>query len=82
MDGSACAFSQRFTVDTRAVAVEGRLLRFAQHLLVGDRVHTLDEVRLLFVGPQGVVGADRVAGLCEGLLAEPLPVEDWRVRAP
>ncbi len=70
---------QAYEIDTRAVAVEGRLLRLDHHLLVGDRVHTRIEVHLIFIGPDGVLPADEARALCEGLLTEPLPVRDWRV---
>ncbi len=70
---------QRYTLDSRAVAVEGRMLRFVHHLLVGDRVHTRGEVTLLFVGPDGVVPAERVAELCADLVVAPLRIEDWRI---
>ena len=68
-----------YTVETRAVAVEGRLLCFESHLRVGDRVHALCEVKLIFLGEGGVLDADRVEAICEGLLVPPLPVSDWRV---
>ncbi|MEQ1567864.1 MAG: acyl-CoA thioesterase [Myxococcota bacterium] len=67
----------RFDVDTRAVAVEGRLLRFEGHLLVGDRVHARGEAKLIFVGPDGVLPAAEVEAACAGLLGEPLSVRDW-----
>jgi acyl-CoA thioesterase FadM len=70
---------QPYAIDSRAVAVDGRLLRMEQLLLVGDRVHTRGEVALLFVGPEGVAAPERAEELCQGLLAEPLPVEGWRV---
>jgi acyl-CoA thioesterase FadM len=68
-----------YQVDTRAVRVDGRLLVFEGYVLVGDRVHARNDTRLIFVGPDGVVPADAVPALCEGLLAEPLAVSDWRV---
>lgn len=71
---------QRFVVDTRAVAIDGRLLRVDHHLLVGDRVHTVVEVKLLLVGPEGVLSAERVAESCRDLLVPALVVEDWIVR--
>jgi acyl-CoA thioesterase FadM len=70
----------RFEVDTRAVAVDGRLLCFEGHLVVGDRVHARGDAKLIFLGPDGVLAPDRVAAACEGLLADRLPVEDWTVR--
>lgn len=71
---------QRFVIDTRAVAIEGRVLKVAHHLLVGDRVHTVVEVKLLLVGAQGVWSAEQVEACCRDLLAPALLVEDWVVR--
>ena len=69
----------RYDLDTRAVRVEGRLLVIEGHVLVGDRVHTLGEVRMIFIGPDGVLKPEAVPPICEGLLTEPLQVEGWRV---
>jgi acyl-CoA thioesterase FadM len=69
----------RYTLDTRAVRVEGRLLCFEHHALLGDRVAARGVVKLLFVGAQGVLPPESVPALCEGLLAQPLPITDWRV---
>ncbi|MCA9489558.1 MAG: thioesterase family protein [Myxococcales bacterium] len=71
---------QRYVIDTRAVVLDGRLLRVDHHLLVGDQVHTVVEVKLLLVGPDGVLPADRVQELCRDLLAPALVVESWTVR--
>ena len=71
----------RYTLDTRATAIEGRLLVVECHLLVGDRVHARDDAKLLFTGPNGVLSADAVASCCAGLLTTPLAVEAWRVVA-
>ena len=70
---------QRFAIDTRATGLEGRLLRLDSHLLVGDRVHTVVEVKLIFLGPGGVLSAEQVEPLCAPFLTEPLRIEDWRV---
>jgi len=67
----------RFRVDTRGVEVDGRLLCTTSHLLVGDRVHTICHAKLLFVGPEGVLPAERAKELTDGWLVEPLPVTDW-----
>lgn len=64
---------QAFVVDTRAVAVEGRLMRLQTHLLVGSRVHTRIDALMIFVGPDGVLAAERVEELSVGFLTEPLP---------
>jgi acyl-CoA thioesterase FadM len=71
----------RYVIDTRAVGTEGRLVRFEHHLLLGERVAARGQVKLLFVGKQGVLPAEVVPALCEGLLCEPLPVVDWHVAA-
>jgi acyl-CoA thioesterase FadM len=70
---------QRFEVDTRAIAVEGRMLHLQSFMLVGDKVHASSDVRVLFVGPDGVVPADQVASMCKDRLHAALPVENWRV---
>ncbi|MCA9567784.1 MAG: acyl-CoA thioesterase [Myxococcales bacterium] len=68
----------RYTLDTRATAVDGRLLTLEGHILVGDRVHTKITARLLFVGPDGVLPGESVADLAAPVLTEPLAVQDWR----
>lgn len=70
---------QRFDLDTRAVAIEGRLLCVTHHLLVGDRVHTAIELKLLLVGRDGVLSAERVEAACRDLLVPALVVKDWVV---
>ena len=69
----------RYVIDTRATAVDGRLLCLEGLMIVGDRVHARNDVKLIFIGPRGVLSADELAPQCEGLLAPPLAVEDWRV---
>ena len=69
-----------YEIDSRAVATDGRLLRLEQHVVVGDRVHTRAEVRLIFVGRDGVLSPDEVPPICEGLLVPALPVVDWQVQ--
>ncbi|MEZ4380176.1 MAG: acyl-CoA thioesterase [Nannocystaceae bacterium] len=69
----------RYVVDTRAVAVEGRLLCMQGLLIIGDRVHARSDVKLIFIGPRGVLSAAELAPHCERLLAPPLAVEDWRL---
>lgn len=69
----------RFQVDTRAVAMRGRLVLFEGHLVVGDRVHARGEVGLLFVGPEGVLSAEDTEPLLSELLTTPLGVDDWRI---
>lgn len=72
---------QAFTIDSRAVGAEGRLLLVDHTILVGDRVHALNHVRLLFVGPEGVLGEEEVRELAAPLRMPPLRVEGWRVAA-
>ena len=69
----------RYTIDTRAIELRGRLLLLQGHVLVGQRVHTRADVEVLFIGPDGVLDAEAAAGFCAGLLTAPLPVEDWAV---
>lgn len=69
----------RYVVETRAVGVDRRLLRFESHMLVGTQVHTRCDVSLIFVGAGGVLSPDRVRELCQDYLVEPLAVENWRV---
>lgn len=70
---------QRYAIDTRAVRMEGRLLVFESLITVGDRVHALGEAKLIFIGRGGVLSAEDARSLCDGFLAEPAAVEDWRV---
>jgi acyl-CoA thioesterase FadM len=70
---------RRYLIDTRAVALEDRLLHLEQLIVVGDRVHTRGDVRLIFVGPGGVQSHDVLQPLLDGLLAPSRPVADWRV---
>lgn len=70
---------QRYTIDTRAVALEGRLLAFESYLLVDARVHTKAQAKLIFVGADGVLPASTVERHCARFLTAPLAVEDWRV---
>lgn len=69
----------RYVIDTRAIAVAGRLLEVQSLVLVGDRVHTTCDVKLIFIGAGGVLSPDAAANLCAGLLTAPLQVRDWRV---
>jgi len=72
---------QRYLIDTRPLGVEGRLLHLQGHMLVGDRVHARNDLRLIFVGPQGVLAPAEVEALCTPVLTEALTVEDWTVAA-
>lgn len=70
---------QRYTIESRAVGVEGRFLVMQGVLHVEDRVHALAEVRILFAGREGVADAGTVRAASEGLLTERLQIRDWVV---
>jgi len=72
---------QRYLMDTRATAMDGRLLVFETHLIVGDRVHAKGIAKLIFIGEGGVLSAEDATAACETYLTDPLPVQDWRVVA-
>ena len=76
---------QRYTLDTRAVGFEGRLLSCVTHLLVGDRVHARNDTKFIFSGRRaegtGVLDAAEVEAACRSFLTAPLPVVDWVVTA-
>ncbi|MEN0062023.1 MAG: acyl-CoA thioesterase [Myxococcota bacterium] len=69
----------RYEVDTRPVAVDRRFLHVQHHFLMGDRVHTRVDVKLLFVGPNGVLSPDDVTELVTPILQRPLNVENWQL---
>lgn len=69
----------KYSIDSRAVGVTGRLLELQSLLIVGDRVHTQCDVKLIFIGKEGVLSPDAVEALCAGLCTDPLVVQDWRV---
>ncbi len=69
---------QRFDVDTRVVGFEGRLMQVRGTVLVGDRVHAVGDVYLIFLGADGVLDQDMVRLHGEGLVTDPLAVTDWR----
>lgn len=70
---------QRYTVDTRAVAMEGPRLWLEQHFLVGDRVHAVNAVVLSFADDDGVLSAAAAAAACASVVSDPLEVVDWQV---
>ena len=75
---------QAYTIETRAVAVEGRLLVVSHGVLGGDggtgaTVHAVNDVKLIFVGHDGVLGAEWAEEHTRSLMAKPLAVVDWRV---
>jgi len=69
----------RYEVDTRPVRIDGRLLVVDHWFVVGDRVHTHIEIKMLFVGRDGVLSADEVKERIGPIVQEPLRVEDWKV---
>jgi len=70
---------QRYLMDTRATGMDGRLLVFETHLLVGDRVHAKGIAKLIFIGEGGVLSAEDSAAACEAYVTDALVVQDWRV---
>lgn len=70
---------QRFSIDTRAVGMDGRMLVVEQHFLVGQRVHTRNRLKLLLVGASGVLSAAESAAQCADLICAPLPIADWQL---
>ena len=68
----------RFTLDSRATGIDGKLLTVETHVLVGDRVHAKGIVKLIFIGPEGVLREEAVPGVMQRYLTDPLPVEGWR----
>ena len=69
----------RYAIDSRAVGVTGRLLDVQSTLVVGDRVHAQCDVKLIFIGKDGVLSPEAAAELGIGLLTEAMVVRDWRV---
>ncbi|HJK94049.1 MAG TPA: thioesterase family protein [Polyangiaceae bacterium LLY-WYZ-15_(1-7)] len=70
---------QRFEMDTRLVRIDGRLVVFESHLLVGERVHTLCEAKLLVLGEDGVLSPEATREACARWITDPLPVQNWHV---
>ena len=70
---------QRYTLDTRATGIDGRLLNVDAHLIVGDRVHAAVYAKLISIGPAGVLDADAARMLLSPVVTEPLGIEDWHV---
>lgn len=73
---------QRYVIDTRATAIEGRLLLVESHLIVGDKVHAKNVVKLIFVGPEGVLAPEEMPPLVDDFLCAALQVSDWTVPSP
>ena len=70
---------QRYAIDTRATAIDGRLLDIQAHVLVADRVHTAIYGKLIMIGPDGVLGPEDAEELLAEFVTEPLVIRDWRV---
>lgn len=70
---------QRYVIDSRVVGVEGRLALMEHHLLVGDRVHTSGFVKVIFVGPDGVLSPERTEQVVRPWVTDALRVENWTV---
>jgi len=71
---------QRYTIDTRAIGFDGRLLCLEGHMITGDQVRAKTEAKLIFIGPDGVLSAEATEAACREYVTEALPVEAWRVR--
>lgn len=71
--------SMSYTLDTRALGMSGRLLKIQTNMIVGTRVHARNDTEAIFIGPQGVLGAEAATAAAEGLLTTPLAIDDWRV---
>lgn len=71
---------QRYTVDTRAVHIEGRLLWFEQHFLVGAKVCARNRAALLLTEQGRALSAAASAEAFDGLLTAPLSVADWQAQ--
>jgi acyl-CoA thioesterase FadM len=70
---------QKYVVDSRLVAVEGRFLVLEHHLLVGSTVHATGTVKLLVVGENGVLDAEGVEQMGRPWCAQRLVVDNWKV---
>ncbi len=68
-----------YTIDTRALELRGRLLRFQTLICVGRTVHARNDTDIIFVGPDGVLGPEQARAASEGLLAAALVLDDWRI---
>ena len=70
---------QRFLIDTRAVGMDGRLLVIEQHIIVDAKIHTRNRVKLLFIGPDGVLSAADTTDLCAKLLSSFFTVDSYAI---
>jgi acyl-CoA thioesterase FadM len=70
---------QKYVVDSRVVAVDGRFLVVEHHLLVGSAVHASGTVKILVVGKNGVLKADDVEEMGRPWCADRLVVDNWQV---
>jgi len=71
----------RYAMDTRFIGQEDRFALVRTVFFIGDKVHTVCNLKVMFVGPSGVCSADEVTMLLGDLVVDPLPVENWRVLA-
>lgn len=75
---------QRYLLDSRAVAMDGRLLVIDTWLLVGDAVHARNVTKFIFTRPPAPDGSrvcapDEARAVSAPFLTAPLAVRDWRV---
>jgi len=70
---------QRFVVDTRVVGFERRMMRFEQHVLVGDRVHAKAKINTLMLHHGKVADPKTVSSAGSAFIAPPLEVVGHRV---
>lgn len=71
----------RYTIDTRALGMNGRLLQLHSNMIVGDRVHARCELEVIMLRGGSVLDVETAARVCEGVTVEPLPIADWVVKA-
>lgn len=64
---------QRYTLDTRVVAIKGKVVELEQTFLVGKRVHARATVRSVLLERGRTIAPD---GLRDGV-TEPLHIEHW-----
>ena len=70
---------QRFTLDTRLVGFDRRMMRFEQHVVVGDRIHAKAKINALLLRRGKVVDPHTVSSAGSAFVAPPLEVVGHRV---